>query len=165
MPPEALDPAQAAGLDPEMDNLRSALRWVIQTGQTRAAAGLALGMSATWLLRGSFAEGRAALTAVLGLATGEAATEDLPHVGIWAGTLAANQGEYAEAERLYQAALKLARAPNNSYAELFASTQLGWLAFLRGDVRLAREVHERALSLASGGGPLAQIIRLQLVSA
>ncbi len=166
-PRVAPDVSQAARLDPEMDNVRSALRWVIQTGQTRAAAGLALGMSATWLLRGSFAEGKAVLTGVLDLAAGEgtAVSEDVAHVGIWAGTLAANQGEYAESERLYLAALKLARASNNAYAELYASTQLGWLAFLRGDARRARDVHERALTRTPTGDPLAQIIRLQLVAA
>ena len=125
MPPEALDPAQVARVDPEMDNLRAALQWAIRSGHTRAATGLALGMSAAWLLRGSFAGGRAAHTAVPGLAAGEAAPVDLAHVGIWAGTLAANQGEYAKAERLYHAALKLARTSNNSYAELYAPTQLG----------------------------------------
>ena len=165
LPPVAPDPSQAARLESEMDNLRSALRWAIQTGQTSAAAGLALGISATSLLRGSFAEGRTALTAVLDLAAREAAHQDVAHVGIWAGTLAANQGEYAEAERLYQAALRLARVSNNAYAELYASTQLGWLAFLRGDARSARDAHERALSFVPGGDPLAQIIRLQLVSA
>ena len=40
---------QTARLEPEMDNLRSALRWTIETRQVTAAARLALGMTNFWL--------------------------------------------------------------------------------------------------------------------
>ena len=164
VPPEALDTEQTARLEPEMDNLRAALRWTIETRQVSPAACLALGMTSFWLMRGSFAEGRAALTAVLDLAPGGAAPTELPHTGIWAGVLAMNQGEYGEAERLTLRARDLARASNNAYAELFADNQLGWLASVRGDVRRARDVLERTLVAAPTDGPLAQAIRNQLAN-
>ena len=163
-PPEALDAVQTARLEPEMDNLRAALRWTIETGQVTAAARLALGMTSFWLMRGSFAEGRARLTAVLDLASGRARRRSYAHVAIWAAVLAANQGEYGEAERLTLRARDLARASKNAYAELFADNQLGWLAFVRGDVRRARDVMERTLAAAPSDGPLAQVIRIQLAT-
>ena len=61
VPPEAFDAGQTARLEPEMDNLRAALRWTIETRQVSAAARLALGMTSFWLMRGSFAEGRASI--------------------------------------------------------------------------------------------------------
>ena len=121
-------------------------------------------MTSFWLMRGSFAEGRARLTAVLDLASAGVVPTELPHVAIWAAVLAANQGDYGEAERLTLRARDLARASNNAYAELFADNQLGWLAFVRGDVRRAREVLERTLPAAPTDGPLAQVIRIQLAS-
>ena len=76
------------------------------------------------------------------------APTEFPHVAVWAGVLAANQGEYGEAESLTLRARDLARASNNAYAELFADNQLGWLASVRGDVRRARDVLERTLAAA-----------------
>jgi predicted ATPase/DNA-binding CsgD family transcriptional regulator len=161
-PPEAFDPEQMARLEPEMDNLRSALRWTIETTQVSAAARLALGITNAWLMQGSFAEGRAALTAVLDLAPVGAVPTEFPHIAVWAGVLAANQGEYGEAERLTLRSRDLARASNNAYAELFADNQLGWLALVRGDVRRARKVLDRTFRAVSADSPLAQVIRLQL---
>ena len=163
-PPEAFDPEQTARLESEMDNLRSALRWTVATSQVSAAARLAVGMTNAWFMRGSFAEGRTALAAVLDLAPGGAAPTEFPHVAVWAGVLVANQGDYHEAERLTLRARDLARDSKNAYVELFADNQLGWLAFVRGDVRRARDVLERTLVTAPTDSPLAQVIRVQLAN-
>ena len=121
-------------------------------------------MTNAWFMRGSFAEGRAALTAVLDLAPGGAAPTEFPHVAVWAGVLVEDQGDYHEAERLTLRARDLARDSKNAYVELFADNQLGWLAFVRGDVRRARDVLERTLVTAPTDSPLAQVIRVQLAN-
>ena len=166
MLPEAFDTQRVARLLPELDNLRAAFRWTLETGQVESAARLGLGMTALWHLRGNFSEGRAALSALLNLAPRGRVPPEIPHAGIWAGTMAANQGDYAEAERLLLRALRLARESSHEHAALFAENQLGWVTFLRGDVARAREVYERTYRAAPRPtDPIHFVSRYQLAMA
>ena len=65
--------------DEEMDNLRSAFGWSIETGDIGRALELASSLQPLWLSRGRIQEGLAWFDAVL--ADGDASLEDLaPHV-------------------------------------------------------------------------------------
>ncbi|MBV9359506.1 MAG: AAA family ATPase [Chloroflexi bacterium] len=161
--PESLDPVHVARLGSEQENLRAALRWVIDSAQVRPAARIAVGMATFWLFRGSFAEGRAALTAVLDLAEAGPAPPELPNAGIWAASMAHNQGEYADAEELLLRALALAQADGNRHASAFAESQLARVAYLRGDLVWARQLFEHTLNeIADWRGPLQFIVQYEL---
>ncbi len=164
--PEAFDTERVVRLLPELQNLRAAFRWTLNTRQVESATRLGLGMTAVWHLRGSFSEGRAALSALLNLAPRGRVPPEMPRAGTWAATLAANQGDYAEAERLLSRALRLARESGHEHAALFAENQLGWVAFLRGDVARARDVYEHTYRAAPRpDDPIHFVSRYQLAMA
>jgi non-specific serine/threonine protein kinase len=165
-PPEAFDTAQVARLTPDLENLRAALAWALATKQVEAAARLALGLTDVWHLRGSFSEGRAALTAVLDLASEDPPSPGVAHAGTWASVMATNQGDYAEAELLLHRSVELARASGDADALLFAENQLGWVAFTRGNIAVARSAYERTYHVVSrSGGPFLLICQSQLILA
>jgi non-specific serine/threonine protein kinase len=165
-PPEAFDTAHAERLLPDLENLRAALRWTLETGQLEAAARLGLGMTFVWHLRGSFGEGRAALTDVLDLAPEDCTSAGVAHAGTWAAIMATNQGDYAGAEKLLLRAVQLARATGDGFALLFAENQLGWIAFTRGDIAAARGAYERTFQIVShNSGPFRLVSQYQLALA
>ncbi|MBV9578678.1 MAG: response regulator transcription factor, partial [Chloroflexi bacterium] len=162
-PPEAFDTTQVERLAPDLDNLRAALQWTLETRQLAAAAELALGLTIVWHLRGSFSEGRAALTAVLNLAPDDCALAEVAHAGSWASVMATTQGDYLAAERLLPRAVKIARASGDAYVLLFAENQLGWVAYTRGDIGTARDLYERTHRIVSAtGGPFHPVSQYQL---
>jgi predicted ATPase len=165
VPPEVFDPGQVAILEPEIENLSSALRWAIETEQVQDAARLSIGIMPWWFLRGSFAAGRAALISVLDLASDDPTQAELPQVALLAAQCAGYQGDYDAAEGLVRRAQAFALASRNTDAQVFATTQLGWLAVLRGDTRRARDAQSRAMSEAPIDGYLAQLIRFRLAIA
>ena len=86
-----------------------------------------------WHLSGRFSEGRAALSGLLDLAPlSGVPPPEIPQAGAWAATMAANQGDYVEAEHLLQRALNVARTSDNEFAAVFAENQLGWISVPAG---------------------------------
>jgi len=164
-PPEAFDTQQVTRLLPELENLRAALRWAVDTRQVEAAIRLGLGMTAVWHLRGRFSEGRAALAMVLDLARTRAVPTEIAYVGTWAGTMTANLGDYDQAEDLMMRSLHLAQELDNGPAALFAHNQLGWVAFLRGDVARAVATYERTYNGTSPSTDVHLVSRYQLALA
>jgi non-specific serine/threonine protein kinase len=161
-PPEAFDTGHVTRLLPDLENLRAALRWAIDTQRVEAATRLGFGMTAVWHLRGSFSEGRTALAAVLDLAHCAGAPAEIAYVGAWAGTMAANQGDYDQAENLMTRSLHVAQELAHEPAALFAENQLGWVAFLRGDVERACTAYERTFQLTSPTSEIHLVARYQL---
>ncbi|HEY1292044.1 MAG TPA: LuxR C-terminal-related transcriptional regulator [Chloroflexota bacterium] len=151
---ESLDADQVARLEPDLDNLRSALRWTFEQGRVDAAVRLVLGLANSWWFHGSFSEGRSWLTAVFDLASSASPSPEPPLAGVWAGVLAFNQGDYSGAEALYHRAFDVAQASGNEYAVTLAESRLGRLAYQRGDLAQAKKLQERTLQrLANTGSP------------
>jgi ATP/maltotriose-dependent transcriptional regulator MalT len=62
--------------------------------------------------------------------------------------------------------LDRARTSGDAFALLFAENQLGWVAFVRGDIARARETYERTYAaLAQSSGPISLVSRYQLALA
>ena len=70
--PERYDTEGLASLGHEYDNLRAALRWAIDSGESERALRLAGGLWSFWSVRGFYTEGRAWLREVLALDAGRA---------------------------------------------------------------------------------------------
>ena len=160
---ESNDADQVARLQPDLDNLRSALRWTLDRGQADGAARLVLGLGTCCWFHGSFSEGRSWLTAVFDLASRGSTCPELPQAGVWAGVMAFNQGDYSGAEALYRRAVDVAQTSGNEYAVTLAESRLGRLAYQRGDLVQAKELQERTLQrLASAGSPMELIVMGEL---
>jgi predicted ATPase/DNA-binding CsgD family transcriptional regulator len=150
----ALDAEHAGRLDPEMDNIRSALSWTIGSGQGDAAARLAVGVTSSCFAHGNFSECRSWANAVLDCGSTSPPSPQMALIGTAAGVMAFNQGDFSGAEELLGRALDLARAANSEYAAMFTESRLGRLAHQRGDLPEAKALLERSLvSLTDMGGP------------
>jgi predicted ATPase/DNA-binding CsgD family transcriptional regulator len=150
----ALDAEQAKRLDPELDNVRSALSWTIRRGQADAAARLVVGITSACFYHGNFSECRSWATAVLDCDSTSPPTPQMALIGTAAGIMAFNQGDFSGAEELLGRALDLARASNNDYAATFTESRLGRLAHQRGDLWGAKALLERSLDrLTETGSP------------
>jgi hypothetical protein len=96
-------------VEAEHDNLRAAITWLKQRGDTGSALRLGAGLSAFWWYRGHFSEGRAQLEALLALP----GARDHPYA--WAramtglGTLQYKTGNVPLAARLHEQAVAVWR--------------------------------------------------------
>jgi DNA-binding CsgD family transcriptional regulator len=142
----------------EQDNLRSALRWSIESAHVTASAHLAVGLAPMWLVTGNFAEGRSWLTSVAKLPPPQPPPPELSHAASWAAAMAFNEGDFTGSERLANEALELARSCGDDYAVALAQYELGWTACHRGQLVPARVLLQRAFDSVSGtGSPLEPI--------
>jgi predicted ATPase/transcriptional regulator with XRE-family HTH domain len=150
--PRWQDSQQVADLDRERDNLRAALRWTLDTRDVEAALRLAIGCWPLWYVRGRYAEGRAWLADVLGLATPPDQAALRSRALAHAGHLAYCEGDADAAERLLREALATAEAAGDPHSIGIAAQFLGNVSKLRGKLTEAERQYERALALARRGG-------------
>ena len=137
-------------LEREHDNLRAALRWLLEHGEPERAARLA---SATWLfwaVRGHAGEGQMWLERAL--ASGELSG------AIRAKTLAAvslllfAKGEIGKMSEHVEEAIAEARAADDGETLGFLTVQRGYAATFRGDLDAAEEALTQWLEMAGGRG-------------
>jgi predicted ATPase/DNA-binding CsgD family transcriptional regulator len=157
---ESFDADEVARLQPDLENLRSALSWAIGSSQVDAAMRLAMALAISWFFHGSFSEGRSWLTAVFDLAATRSTSPNVPFMAAYAGSMAFNQGDFSGAEQLFHRAIDLAQASGNLAAVVYAESRLGRLAYQRGDLRSAKQLAEDALErLAANSSPWEAIVR------
>ena len=158
VPAELLDSDQADRLAQEQANLRAALHWTLESDQGAEAARLAIGLTPLWLLRGSFAEGRAQLTAVAQLPSAAASPVLTSLAYSWAAVFAHNEGANMAAEDLAVRGLALAETTDDNLAVVMAMNPFAQAAFGQGNMALAAERAAAGLKLADRGGPAAATI-------
>lgn len=88
----AVDAELAKRLEPEMDNVRSAMSWTIDSGQADAAARLVVALTSSCFFHGNFSECRLWATAVLDCGASSSPTPEMALIGTAAGIMAFNQG-------------------------------------------------------------------------
>jgi predicted ATPase/transcriptional regulator with XRE-family HTH domain len=148
-------------LQVDHDNLRAALRWLLDRGLgdpelTEMALRLGYGLYSFWDARGHFTEGRAWLTRILENAQTLASGETTQFRSLrsrlmnTAGLMAWNQGDHPEARRLYEAALPIKRELGERRAVSSVLNNLAILAMERGDYQAARELYVESLQMARG---------------
>jgi DNA-binding CsgD family transcriptional regulator/tetratricopeptide (TPR) repeat protein len=149
--PELRGPAQRQcldRLDREQDNLREALSWALERGQSAVGLGLGAALWRFWRIRGHFTEGRRWLEALLGLAEG-ADTSGVLRVRALSGSgqLAFAQGSWEAAEACFSASLDLSRETGDLTGVATALGDLGRIAQARGDYVNATTLFEQSLAL------------------
>jgi tetratricopeptide (TPR) repeat protein len=133
-----------ARIEGEHDNLRAALAYALETGDSSSALRLVVGVRRFWQIHGYLAEGRQSLESAL------AVTQDTPSElranGFnMAGILAGEQGDFDAASVSFTAAAKEARAVGATRALSSALVNLGNLAFFGGDADAARELYKESI--------------------
>jgi predicted ATPase/DNA-binding CsgD family transcriptional regulator len=134
-----------ARLDAEHDNVRAALAWAEAAGDAELGLRLAGAMTAFWVVRGHYREGRGWLVRALGW--GEPVpTAARARAFNGAGWLTRLQGEIDAAAALQTEALAVARASGASLIAARALQALGLIDLQRGDHAGAARRMEQALA-------------------
>jgi non-specific serine/threonine protein kinase len=137
-------------LEREHDNLRAALRWLLDQGdpaEREAALRLASALRWFWVARGYHAEGARWLEAALARASETMDPAVRTRGMLAAGALLTFQGAYARAEAILEETLALARERHDAAGSALALTYLGVRALFGGEaaeaVLLLEEVLKR----------------------
>jgi predicted ATPase/DNA-binding SARP family transcriptional activator len=134
-------------LELEHDNLRAALGWALAAGRAADGLALAVDLRTFWDVRGHLAEGRRWLDRAVEEAAG--APAGLRATGVlFAGELAARQGDLEGAARRYRAAADAAEAAGLRWVQGRELHDRAALAGLRGDHDEARRLLDRCLVVA-----------------
>ena len=147
-------------LEREHANLRTALVWLEQRGDALHLVRLAGALWPFWEEHAHYREGRRWLEAALARA-GEAANADRLRALHGAGTMAWYEGDFAQAMRWHEQALRLAREAGDRLAEATALNNLGAQAMDLGDNDRAARYFETSLAVARAAAePRATFIAL-----
>jgi predicted ATPase/DNA-binding SARP family transcriptional activator/Tfp pilus assembly protein PilF len=140
-------------LEYEHDNIRAALRWVMENGTTEAIEiGLRMvgALWRFWNVRGHFTEGREQIMAVLARASALSQPAMRVHKAKalnGAGVLAWTLGDYDAAHTLHEESLALRRELGDKLGIAYTLTNLGIVAWSQGDYAAARGLYEESLAL------------------
>jgi diguanylate cyclase (GGDEF)-like protein len=131
-------------LDPENDNLRGALQWVLDQGEGELAGRLSAALWRFWSVRSQLGEGRHWLEAALAL-------QLPPSVRVTAlyraGILALFHGDQLRAITLCEKCEALARTVGDQPAQAYALLTLGGVAMQQGDYARVRSLLTESLLL------------------
>jgi predicted ATPase/class 3 adenylate cyclase len=147
--PHFLGTEAAAWLDRwerEHDNVRAALGWTIERGESELSLRLAAALWRFWHLRGHLSEGRKWLEDALRTGGGRTAARAKAHIA--AGGLAYWQSDKQATARHYEESLALYRELGDRGGQQEALFNLGFVPALAGDLRRAQELFEESLAIA-----------------
>ncbi len=155
-----------ARLEREHDNLRSALRWALESGEVEGGLRLAGTLWRFWMMRGYLREGRRWLETLLNC-DADVAPASRARALHGAGVLARDVGDCTRADLLLGESLALWRELADSPGIATALNGLGSVAWQRGDLAQARALHEEGLALrremGDTGGVIISLNNLGLV--
>jgi predicted ATPase len=141
-----------ARLDLEHDNLRAALRWLLDHQQWADALSLAAALGAYWQTRGFLAEGRQWLEAALAAPATARETPAGLAAMIEAGMLAWEQGDISASAHWLQQAQAAATAQGDQGRSAAVLCNLAALALHEGDLATAEARYREALAQAEAIG-------------
>jgi predicted ATPase/DNA-binding SARP family transcriptional activator/DNA-binding CsgD family transcriptional regulator len=139
-------------LEIEHDNVRAALSWMLERGETELALQLGAAFSWFWEWRSYYAEGRRWLEEALRMDS-QAPAATRANALAMAGNLAERQGDYDRSVELCEEGLELLRqTEEGGEAKLYLLLSLGNALDARGDSERARELFEEGLALSQEEG-------------
>jgi predicted ATPase/class 3 adenylate cyclase len=153
----AESPAASVGawlgrLEPEVENLRAALRWSVERGQAERALRVCGALTAFWYRRDRPAEGRALVEELLAAPAAGARTAARGRALVCAAQLAWNQEDLAAARAHGREAAGILREAGDREGEASAWRMLGHAAVAQGDHAAARAEAEQGLAVLGGTG-------------
>jgi predicted ATPase/class 3 adenylate cyclase len=139
-------------LEQDHDNLRAALQWLTERGDTERALRLAAELNGMWGIHGYLTEGRDRLARALALPEAQARADTRASALNAAGRLAFNQGDYAVAQGYWERSLVLRREIGDAGRVADTLSNLGHLARERGDYATARRLITESLEISRAEG-------------
>ena len=154
MEPELIGPDPARALDrvhADIDNIRAAFGWARDTGQSALELRLAYGLRRYWMDRGLVGEGRDLLEGAAVRGPVDMAWRRAMVLGSASG-YAMRQGDMAEAQRLSEEHLEIARLVGGA---TLAAGLWGVASALKeaGEIEGARALYEEAVAVTRESGP------------
>jgi predicted ATPase len=143
----------------EHDNFRSALEWLIETGDADWGLRLGAALFRYWEIREYLAEGRDLLGKLLKLAGAAAPTKARARALFAAGVLAGEQGDYASAEKLMIESKDIGRQLGDKMGVAVSLNALAVLTRDGGDIATAHALFEESLELWRELGDLKAVAR------
>jgi predicted ATPase/DNA-binding XRE family transcriptional regulator len=140
-------PATLDRLETEHDNLRAALAWAADRGETETALRLVNACWRFWWMHSHLDQGRLWLDRALTLSVEAAGSVLRPLTLVAASYFARIQGDFARAIATGEEALAAAGVVGDPHAEAAASYALGLVALDRGDLEVARGYQQAALTI------------------
>ena len=126
-------------LEREHDNLRAAMRWLLEEGDAEGVARLGWALWLFWWIRGFFSEGRRWMEEAL--AKGSAMPASARATALFVtGTMATGQADFRSAEPLLGESLGLFRGLGDKRGAAYALGSIGIAA-------IGQDQHERAIAL------------------
>lgn len=150
--PELRGPEQAAWLtllETDHDNLRGAVEWLIDRGETESALRLTSSLSRFWFTRGYLREGRGRLEETLRRSSAVPPLLRMKAL-LGAGYLALNQEDYVAASALLKESLAIGQRLEDREGSAIALNWLGVVAWRLGDFERAAGLYGQGLTLAEG---------------
>jgi predicted ATPase/class 3 adenylate cyclase len=138
-------------LEREYDNLTTALDWLMSSGRVADALSAVSALERFWRAHAHVSEARRWLGLGLDLAT-DAPTRVRADALWTAARQAAGQSDWDAAEPMLEEALALYRAEKRDREQVFALSELGYIALRRDDVERAERLCDEALTLARSLG-------------
>ena len=138
-------------LEREYDNLTTTLDWLMSSGRVADALSAVSALERFWRAHAHVGDARRWLALGLGLAT-DAPTRVRADALWTAARQAAGQSDWDAAVPMLEEALALYRAEKREREQVFALSELGFIALRRGDVDRAEQLCDEALSLARSLG-------------
>jgi non-specific serine/threonine protein kinase len=133
-------------LEREHDNLRTALAWLREHGESELGLRLGGALWQFWSVRGHFAEGRAWLEELLRQPAAAARSAARANALNGAGSLAFSQGDDARAQLLFEESLAIWRELGDEREAAHSLSDLGRVAYERGDAAAALSLYEESLA-------------------
>lgn len=139
-------------LEAEDQELRAALAWFIDNGETDRALMLASILWRFWIVKGHVEEGRKLVTRLLELPVAKPRTTTRGEVLCGAGMLAFRQDDNKVANRLFQESLAVSREKNDRATVVRALTGLARVALREGNYAKVKAMSQEARAVARDMG-------------
>lgn len=150
-------------LEREYANLRSALGWTIETGETDQGLWFGGALAEFWYMSGHLAEARRWLDAALANGPDAPPTPARARALARAGWIAWEQGDYEGTAILSEESLKLSRELGDGKSTVVALCNLGWAALLGNDPETASALAGEAAALGRALGDTGGVARALLI--
>jgi predicted ATPase len=143
----------------EHNNFRSALEWLIETGDADWGLRLGTALFRFWEMREYFAEARDSLGKVLKIPGAAKPSKARARALFVAGVLAGEQGDYAAANALMMESLEIARELGDKQGVAVSLNARAVVARDQGDFTLAHDLFQESLGVWRRLGDLKAIAR------